>query len=144
MDISGWWLCCCRKNKLKIENRVLAENEKSKEVLQALANVAMRAVGEGFVWKTRMLACTAWCTGNTPHLDLLAGAHGKQKILIPLQCFTMNYLALSLPSSAQMIPPALKCHEAECVLLPTGWSKLQKELFHFFTKKAFRKQMENK
>lgn len=39
---------------------------------------------------------------------------------------------------------ALKWHEAVWGLLPTGCSKLQKEIFHFFTKKAFRKQMEKK
>lgn len=59
--------------KIKIENRVLlAENQNSKEVLQSLTNAAVRAVGKGFVWKNRMLACTVWYTGTTPHLDLLA------------------------------------------------------------------------
>lgn len=97
----------------------------------------MRAVGEGFVWKIRMLACTAWCTGNTPHLDLLAGAHGKQKILIPLQCFTM----------LSVCPHQLRWHHQL-------WNVMKQSVFYFqqdglsyrknYSISSQRKHLENK
>lgn len=121
---------------------------KTKNLRKFCKHLQMQQWGSGWYGKTGCLHAQAthltwtWWHSRSPLGSKKTSFCGRAK-------FTINYLALrrwtaSLPSLVQMTPPALKWHEAECVLLPTGCSELQKEIFCFFTKKAFGKQMEKK